>query len=201
MKKITSVILILFSSLQLFGQDLNKPRLDTINANGVSYVGKVVKGNYDGLWTGTDVLSDSISSYARFEHGLLVESYFVHPLRGPILLNQVSNTRDTLSQLIYERNGELLFKTKLYVSDTSSWRRNVFTPGTTLGESGMKLVQRLEYYYDFDSIPGFTLIQENNYGADNYAHYYLKGQFICTVNAKGKVIRGDEKRYRKIIAK
>ena len=183
MKRTAFSFLILCSSLQIFGQDVNKPQLDTIVLNGVSHVGNVLNGNFVGLWTGKTVLSDSVRTYTRFDHGIFIENYFVHPIQGPLLLNQVNNTRDTLSQFIYGKNGELLFRTKFYISDTATWRRNVFTPGTSDGESGMKQVQRLEYYYDYDNISGFTLVSENNYGADSYSHYYMSGRFVCTMDA------------------
>jgi len=192
-------VLILFVVFRLVASCQNSGLVvDTVKANGLSYIGCSINGIYVGLWSGRDSLSDSVHVYARFKNGRLQETYAVHPMQGLLVTNRLNMTQDTLSIFMYGRDGAPLLRVEYLVSDTSKWRTNSFSPGTTNGESGLKSVRRWEWYYDYEGISGFTLIQEVNDSSANYAHYYLNGKFVCTFR-DGKFLWGDKHWYNYIL--
>ncbi len=162
------------------------------------YIGHVNQGERTGVWTGKDCATDSIKYYLIFQNGYRMSQYHIDSKHGPMLIFQVNELRDTLTQYMYNVDGKIEKVSVWKILDDSLMRKNDIA-SSFKGESAIRLAKTLDYTYNTRDITGLTEIFEFDYGEKNYSHYYYKNEFICTLDQHDKLVKGSKKKYKEIM--
>jgi|GEM_PF-6401327 hypothetical protein len=151
-----------------------------------------------GTWTGKDLRTDSVKYYLVYQDGYLLKRYYIDQLYGPMLQLEMSSRLDTITEYVYDNKGRLsqVFVRKI-VSD-SLLNKNCLS-FCAKEEGAVVTIKRFSYTYDYFKIIGMNQIYESIYGGEDVHHYYYNGEYVCSFNENGRCIRGDKRRYKKLM--